>query len=420
MLRALGYSVRLFDKRDLSRKASNLRSINLAVSTRAWTALRQVGLEEKIKDISVAMKGRMLHIQDGTQYFQAYGKEEQAIYSVPRNDLNHLLLQEAKKKGVEIVDQHELDYIDNQKAYFKNGAIEGLENGLIIGADGIHSAVRKASQAEKGKEHNLGYQYIEFDMSPNTNGNWKMEPNALHIWPRRAFMMIALPNGDGSFTCTMFLPEKGENSFSALRYGSSIRDFFSTHFQDFTALVPDFEVQFDQHPISELSYLSGVEPFDGRLLLVGDAAHAIVPFYGQGMNAGFEDARLLAELLTNDFSIEDLKSFAADRMENGKAIMELALQNFVEMRDEVLNPVFQTRKKIEKEIAKRYEGEWKSQYALVTFSNTPYAEAQETGEKWNAFLEELIHRYAITEEQVQKNAIPEEVWHQIEYFIDQQ
>jgi kynurenine 3-monooxygenase len=358
------------------------RSINLAMSARGWKALDLAGLREDMEALAIPMYGRYLHQADGSAAFQQYGKNNEAIYSVSRGELNKKLMTLAESEGVKIIFEHRCNRVEVQSNKVHLQTTEGsetvVEADLLFGADGAFSALRSSyatTDRVSASHHYLEHGYKELSIPPNADGSLQMEKNALHIWPRKNFMLIALPNTDGTFTCTLFLPFEGDVSFAALKTEQDVKAFFNTHFPDAVPMMPTLIEDFFNNPTSSL-ITTHIQPwhYKDKSALIGDAAHAIVPFYGQGMNAGFEDCSVLAALI-NEYN-EDwdkiLDVYDHKRKPNGDAVAELALLNFVEMRDKVADPVFLERKKIEKELGKRYPDQFISVYEMVSFSHTPY------------------------------------------------
>lgn len=387
LMRKRGYEVTVYERRPDMRDAnmSAGKSINLAMSARGWKALDLAGLRKDIEDLAIPMTGRYLHQPDGTAAFQQYGKNNEAIYSVSRGELNKKLMTLAEQQGAKIYFEHRCNKVDvaDNRVYLQTaeGTEKIVEADLLFGSDGAFSALRNGYQLLD--RANLTQQYIEHGykelcIPPDEKGNMRMEKNALHIWPRKNFMLIALPNTDGTFTCTLFLPFEGENSFAKLKTEAEVQAFFNKNFPDATPLMPTLVEDFFINPTSSLVTIR-VAPwhYKDKSALIGDAAHAIVPFYGQGMNAGFEDCTVLSALM--DKYGDDWETIMAvyDKMRkpNGDAVLDLALMNFVEMRDKVADPSFLERKKIEKELGKRYPEQFVSVYEMVSFTHTPYSTA---------------------------------------------
>ncbi len=396
-----GYKVQLFEKRSDLRKGNVDvgRSINLALSDRGWKALEQVGADEKIRKIALPMKGRMMHSVDGEMTFQPYGKEGQAIYSVPRGDLNMELLNLAEESGVEMHFDLKCDHIDTEKgaSQFENPSGEkvNFQNDVLFGADGAFSAVRNSFYRKDRFDYQqmyLTHGYKELEIPPKEGGGFLLEPEYLHIWPRGDFMLIALPNFDGSFTCTLFFPFEGTPSFSSIEK-TGIHEFFKETFPDAYELMPDFGKVYRENPTSSLVTVRCYPwLFDDKVCLLGDSAHAIVPFYGQGMNCGFEDCTVLAGILdeSNGDWNRALNRYQEERKKDADAISELALNNFIEMRDKVADPDFLLQKQIEARIQDLYPDKWVPLYSRVTFSHRPYSEALEIGNRQQELVDKIL------------------------------
>lgn len=387
ILKKRGYNVTVYERRPDMRTATIAagRSINLAMSARGWKALELAGLRAEMETLAIPMYGRYLHQADGTSASQQYSKNNEAIYSVSRGELNKKLMTLAEQNGVEIHFEHRCTKVDVQenKVHLQTEAGEEktVVADLLFGADGAFSALRssysfmdRVNAAHQYLEHG----YKELNIPPSNDGKPMMEQNALHIWPRKNFMLIALPNTDFNFTCTLFLPFEGEYSFAALQTREAVLTFFEQHFPDALAMMPSLVSDFLTNPTASL-ITTHIKPwhYQDKSALIGDAAHAIVPFYGQGMNAGFEDCTILAGLLDkygNDWATI-LKAYDDQRKPNGDAVASLALMNFVEMRDKVADASFLERKKIEKELGKLYAKEFVSVYEMVSFTHIPYSTA---------------------------------------------
>ena len=387
ILRKKGYEVTIYERRPDMRSATIAagRSINLAMSDRGWRALDLAGLREDIATLAIPMYGRFLHQADGSAAFQQYGKNNEAIYSVSRGELNKKLITLAEKEGVKIHFQHRCTKVDVQQNRVFLESPDGrdltVDADLLFGADGAFSSLRTSysfMDRVNASHSYLEHGYKELSIPPAEDGSLRMEKNALHIWPRKNFMLIALPNTDGTFTCTLFLPFEGPISFEAINTNDDILSFFNTHFPDAVPMMPTLVEDFMTNPTSSL-ITTHIKPwhYQDKSALIGDAAHAIVPFYGQGMNAGFEDCSILAGLLDehDDDWHTILNEYDVQRKPNGDAVAQLALLNFVEMRDKVADPQFLERKKIEKELGKRYPDKFISVYEMVSFSHTPYNSA---------------------------------------------
>ena len=417
-LRKRGYPVSLFERRADMRKqeVGGGRSINLALSNRGIKALNEVGPLETIRKNAIPMHGRMIHALDGQLNFQAYGKEGQFINSISRSGLNMVLLDEAERLGVKINFDCRIESIDlaNTKIIYRqqstaNHAPLTMDCGLILGADGAYSAVRNAFQISDRFDYSQSYiehGYKELTI-PAENGNFRMEKNALHIWPRESFMLIALPNPDGSFTCTLFFPFEGPLSFESLKSKADVQTFFKKYFPDAMAMMPTLEDDFLKNPASSLVTVRCYPWAKNNSLLIGDAAHGIVPFFGQGMNAGFEDCRVLNELLDqhHDDWEKVLPEFQQQRKPDTDAIAQLALDNFIEMRDLVDDPQFILRKKIEAKLHQLYPDQWIPLYSMVTFYDSMrYSAALEMGHRQKQIMDAVLAQPRI-----------ESSWHELNY-----
>ena len=385
-----GRRVRVYERRPDPRKGvgGRGRSINLAISTRGLSALERVGLDKTLLDVAVPMRGRMLHGLDRSLTFQPYGHESHhVINSVSRAGLNRLLVEAAEAMpNVEVHFGKRCVDVDLENAFAMFEDIDtrvasAVPADLLIGADGAFSEVRLAMQKTDRFEYAqtyLEHGYKELHIPPQDGGRFRMEPNALHIWPRGGFMMIALPNADGSFTCTCFWPFAGDNSFAALTSKGSVRSYFERTFPDVVPMMPTLEDDFLANPVGSLVTVRCAPwRFKGRVALLGDAAHAIVPFYGQGANAAFEDCIVLDECL-KEFSsdtAEALRVYELRRKRHADAVADLAIGNFLEMRDKTASKTFLLGKKIEKGLAKLFPGRFIPLYYMVSFSRTPYADA---------------------------------------------
>lgn len=427
-----GFQVEMFERRPDMRKEEigAGRSINLAVSTRGLLALRDVGLEEEVLKYAVPMRGRMIHSRSGELTFQRYGKDDsEHINSISRASLNKLLMTHAEEtRGVKIHFNQRATGIDLEKGelFLEDTAASKYSTviaDMVLAADGAASPIRDdliKLEGYRASESVLNYGYKELVIPPGENGSFLMERNALHIWPRGSYMLIALPNYDGSYTCTLFLPFEGELSFDSLKTKDDVENFFQEQFSDAVPLIADLSETFFSNPTGRMVTVK-CEPwnFEERVLLLGDAAHAIVPFFGQGMNCGFEDLTVLAEcmerhvkeggsLYINRRNRPDLSSpearrakecssswsrifqeFFELRKQNTDAIADMAVENFIEMRDKVVDKQFQLEKAVEKVLQREFPGQYYSRYALVTFSNTPYSLAMQAGLVTDQILGEL-------------------------------
>ncbi|MGA1226850.1 MAG: FAD-dependent oxidoreductase [Tamlana sp.] len=394
----LGYRVSVYEMRPDLRKVdiSAGRSINLAFSDRGNKAIKLVGLEEKVKSLCIPMHGRMIHDEHGNTFQSNYsGRDHEYINSISRGDLNALLLDEAEKhENVNIYFNRKCKSVDFEKttALFedyktKKQFVEDAD--VIIATDGAGSAMRKSYYLGKKflfsfSQDYLTHAYKELSILPKENGDYKTYKNALHIWPRGSFMLIALPNLDGSFTVTLFLSyDEGEFNFNNLTTEEKVLEFFQKEFPDALALMPNLVDDFFENPTAPLGTVK-CSPwhYKGNTLLMGDAAHAIVPFYGQGMNASFEDVVVFNGILEKhkDDWETVFKEYEKARKKDTDAIADLAIDNFHEMKDHVANPIFQEKRNLEMALEKEFPNEYASKYSLVTFNeDIGYREAMLRG-----------------------------------------
>lgn len=377
-----GYAVKVYERRGDMRKEDMIagRSINLALSDRGIKALEEVGLMDEIRKICIPMHGRFLHNADGSTAYQPYGNEGQFINSVSRGELNKKLMDLAEQHGAEIIFNEMCTGINWQKdeIHFQNtlnSQLSTVNYQLVFGSDGAYSAARLTHHLQYDRfqyqQYYIDFGYKELNIPAGENGNFQLEKNALHIWPRGNYMLIALPNMDGSFTCTLFFPFEGEPSFASLDTKERLRSFFKKTFTDAEQLMPTLEEDFFKNPTSALVTVKCF-PWvrGGKFALIGDAAHAIVPFFGQGMNCGFEDCSVLDGLISKHKEnwANILSEYQQLRKPDADAIADLALNNFVEMRDKVADPKFLLQKKIEAAFSKKYPDKWIPAYSQVTFS----------------------------------------------------
>jgi kynurenine 3-monooxygenase len=400
-----GYKVKIYERRADMRKQDMIagRSINLALSDRGIKALEEVGLMDEIRKICIPMHGRYMHNADGSTAYQPYGKEGQYINSVSRGELNCRLMDLAEENGVQIMFNEKcnsIDWKDNKIDFERTDSpqSEKVKADLIFGSDGAFSAARLTHQVQHDRfqysQYFIDFGYKELNILAGENGSFMLEKNALHIWPRGNYMMIALPNIDGSFTCTLFFPFEGEISFASLDTKEKVKSFFEKTFTDAVPLMPSLTEDFFNNPTSSLVTVK-CYPWvrEDKFALIGDAAHAMVPFFGQGMNCGFEDCRVLNSLI--DKHDENwsaiLNEYQSLRKPDGDAICDLALNNFVEMRDKVADPKFLLQKKIEAAFSKKYPDKWIPAYAQVTFSpHIRYSEALVSGQKQEAIMQQVM------------------------------
>jgi kynurenine 3-monooxygenase len=405
-----GKKVQVFERRPDMRKEtiSAGRSINLALSERGIRALKAVGMLDPIMEIAIPMKGRMMHDKAGNLAFQAYGKNDhEVIYSVSRGILNMKLMDLAEAhEGVNIQFNSRCTgmNLDSKEVYFQDelsGTSFSVQAETVIGTDGSASALRlelmKAGRFNFSQDY-LEHGYKELTIPPDEHGNFRLDKNALHIWPRGSFMMIALPNPDGSFTCTLFFPYAGENGFDALNTPEKVKAFFEQEFPDAVPLMPTLLEDFMNNPTGSLATVRCAPWYwKDSLALLGDAAHAVVPFFGQGMNCSFEDCVILEEKM-QALEMDWAKVFPAyfeSRKTNADAIADMALENFIEMRDKVADPKFLLRKEVEHILEDKFPEKFIGRYVMVSFTNIPYRDAFNKGLAQDRILEELckdIHK----------------------------
>jgi len=398
-----GYKVAIIERRPDIRKAeiSAGKSINLALSTRGWKALDTVGVGDEIRKIAIPMPGRMMHDLKGNLTFQPYGKEGQAIYSVSRGGVNAKMMDIAENHGNAQIFYNERCYkadLENGIVYTEtvSGKKKQYQSDIVFATDGAFSAVRYNSFQILDR-FNFSQNYIEDGyreilLPANADSSYKLEKNALHIWPRGRFMLIALPNEDGSFTCTLFMPFKGENSFETLTTKEAVNTFFKTTFPDFYKMMPNIADAWEDHPLSSLAIIRCYPWTHGKTALMGDAAHATVPFYGQGMNAGFEDCTVLWELMQkhNENWKKVFEEYQLMRKPDGDGVQDLSLHNYYVMRDYVADPKFLLQKKIEAHFSEKYPDKWMPLYSQVTFSHIRYSEAWKKGQIQDAIMKKIM------------------------------
>jgi kynurenine 3-monooxygenase len=396
LLAQRGFSVEVFERRPDPRKAGFVggRSINLALAERGWHALRVAGLQERIGAFAVMMRGRRVHHLDGHTELLRYGRDDsEVIWSVSRGTLNMTLLDAAESAGARLHFGKQVQTVDwkSSTLHFADGTMHVAKT--LVGADGAGSALREAMNIHRDLGERfapLDHGYKELEIPPR-HGTFAMDPNALHIWPRGNYMCIALPNAEGSFTVTLFLPNAGNPSFETIITSDDAQALFARDFADALPLIPELRNDFAMNPTGMLGtlYLDRWH-LDSRALLIGDAAHAIVPFHGQGMNCGFEDAVELADLMQTDTDIASVfAEFEKRRKPNADAIAEMALENYIEMRDSVADAHFLLMRALERTLAARHPTRFVPRYWMVTFSRVPYSVALERGDVQIAILREL-------------------------------
>ncbi len=407
-----GYKVTIAEMRNDLRKTniSAGKSINLAFSERGWTAFKTVGLEKEIEDIAIPMAGRTMHDKSGNLSYQPYGQEGQAIFSVSRGGINCKLMDVAEKYGSTTILFNQKCVgadLENGVVWLKNtttGERSEIKSDVVFATDGAFSAVRYNAM-QKLDRFNYSQQYIEDGyreilLPANEDGGYKLEKNTLHIWPRGRFMLIALPNEDGSFTCTLFMPhDNHEYAFNKLKNKKQVEDFFKSTFPDFFTLMPNIGEVWEDHPLSSLAIIRCYPWAYGKVALMGDAAHATVPFYGQGMNCGFEDCSVMWSLMQKyqeDWATI-FEKYQTMRKPEGDAVQDLSLDNYFVMRDYVADPAFLLQKKFERRIQLLYPENYTPLYAQVSFTNIPYSAAYKNGKRQDAYIKDIMGRYNIEE-----------------------
>lgn len=401
-LKKLGHQVTVFDRRpDVRTIEFSGRSINLAMSNRGWNALREMGIEQEVRELAIPLDKRAMHVNDRPVYFQKYGKKGEAIYSISRGVLNRKMIDLAETAGVNFKFEEKIWEVDLVEAKLYSGKSEKgkwkeYDYDLIFGADGAFSRIRHKMQRQSRfnySQHFIEVGYKELNIPPNKDGSHKLDKNSFHIWPRGEFMLIAMPNLDGSFTCTLFMPFEGENSFESVNSEVRAENFFTEYFPDIKHEISNLMRDFFKNPTSALVTMKCFPwTYGDKIALIGDAAHAIVPFYGHGMNAGFEDISILKELVKeyrDDWS-RIFKEYQEKRKPNADAIAELSYRNFLEMSSKTADENFLLRKRIEKRFAEKYQEKWIPLYSMVTFSDRPYSEALEIGDRQTAIMDEIM------------------------------
>ncbi len=407
-----GYKIHIYERRaDMRQEEVEAgRSINLALSDRGIKALKEIGIAEEVLNIAIPMHERFIHNIDGSHAVQPYGKQGQFINSVSRRDLNCKLMNLAEQHGVEIFFNKKCKTIDWNKSNIEfedavNYQPSTINFHLLFGSDGAYSSSRLAHMLHHPQfdyqQYYIDCGYKELTIPAGEGGQFQLKKNALHIWPRKKYMLIALPNNDGSFTGTLFFPFEGETSFKKLESKEKVNQFFAESFPDVLKLIPDLGEQFLQNPTSSLVTVKCFPWIrDDRFSLIGDAAHAIVPFFGQGMNAGFEDCSVLNGLIEkhkeNWHTI--LKEFQELRKPDADAIADMAVSNFVEMREKTADPKFLLQKKIEAKLHQNHPDKWIPAYSQVTFSpHIRYSEALKNSQRQEKIMQEIMNQPGIEE-----------------------
>ncbi|WP_276392803.1 FAD-dependent oxidoreductase [Eudoraea chungangensis] len=401
-LRRHGHQITVFDRRpDIRTIKFSGRSINLAMSNRGWKALKEVGLEKEIKEIAIPLYRRAMHVKGKPIYYQNYGKENEAIWSISRGLLNKRMIELSEAEGVEFRFNEKVWDIDLPDAQIftgdtEKGAWKEYAFDLVFGCDGAFSRIRHKMQRRSRFDYSQDFidvGYKELTIAPNADGSHKLDKNSFHIWPRDTFMFIAMPNLDGSFTCTLFLPFEGDISFEQLQEKKDVIRFFKEYFPDVKDQIQDLQEDFFKNPTSAMVTMKCYPwTYWDKVALVGDSAHAIVPFYGQGMNAGFEDIYVLNQLILEhgDEWETIFQAYQKSRKPNADAIAELSYRNFIEMSSKTANPSFLLQKKIEKSFTEKHPDKWIPVYSRVTFSDQPYAEAMAIGDKQEKIMQKIM------------------------------
>ncbi|HVU94511.1 MAG TPA: NAD(P)/FAD-dependent oxidoreductase [Puia sp.] len=407
LLARKGIRVLLLEKRlAAGRPGGTKRSINLALSYRGWKALRSIDAEQELLPLSMPLYGRMTHDKDQLASFHPYDDRGRAIHAIPRDVLNDYLLEKVRKEPlIHFYSGRECLQIDiNRAQIMTRDTFTGMTTtesaDVIIGADGVHSLVRQAIDREEGRNSHLEFSpnsYMELSL-PASVAAKRLTQDALHIWPRHHRMLIALPNLDGSFNCTLFMPTTGRDSFDSLTNRRSWATLFSENFPDMADIIDQPGNDLSRRGYSSLqTVLADAWHSRGKAMVIGDAARSILPFFGQGMNAGFEDCTILAALLnrSNDWTAI-LPAFQEMRKKDSAAITDLSAHNFEEMASKMADPLFLQRKKLDAHLQKAFPTHWRSLYTMVTFTDTPYAQALDVSRKQDRLLDELLLLYPDT------------------------
>ena len=401
-LKRAGHEVVVFDRsKDIRTTSFSGRSINLAISTRGWKALDDLALGNTIRKIAIPMDKRAIHSKEGTLQYQKYGMHGESIYSISRGGLNRIMIDLAENEGVHFQFEQKIwdVNLENPSIYIgtsERGEWQELPFDKIFGADGAFSKVRARMQKQNRFNYSQAFLplgYKELRIPANSQGTHRMDKNSFHIWPRGEFMLIALANEDGSFTCTLFMPFEGTNSFEEIQTPEKLISFFQEFFPDTKDLIPDLTTDYFKNPTSSLVTTQCFPwTYADKIALIGDAAHAIVPFYGQGMNAGFEDITELAQQIKrhgNDWE-KIFANYESVRKPNADAIAELSFRNFIEMSSDTANEYFLLQKKIESKFTKKHPDKWLPLYDRVTFSLEPYTQALAIGDHQHDIMKKIM------------------------------
>ena len=401
-LKRLGHSITVFDRRpDIRNVEFSGRSINLAMSNRGWKALDGVGIADEIKKIAIPLDKRAMHVIGKPEYYQKYGKDGEAIWSISRGVLNRKMIDLAETAGVQFRFEEKVWDIDLPEAKIytgetEKGAWQAYHFDMVFGCDGAFSRVRHKMQRRSRFDYSQDFidvGYKELTIPPNKDGSHKLDKHSFHIWPRGKFMLIAMPNLDGSFTCTLFMPFEGGVSFENIRTEQEAKAFFTTYFPNVMQVMDNLSRDFFKNPTSAMVTMKCYPwTYWDKVALVGDSAHAIVPFYGQGMNAGFEDIYALNRIVQRygDDWESIFREYQTERKPNADAIAELSYRNFIEMSSKTADPGFLLQKKIEKHFAAKHPEKWIPTYSRVTFSDRPYTEALAVGDAQEKIMQEIM------------------------------
>jgi kynurenine 3-monooxygenase len=418
-LKKAGHFVHVYDRSpDIRHIQFSGRSINLAMSDRGWKTLDAVGIGDKVRSISIAMDKRAIHVNSELK-FQPYGLKGESIYSISRGTLNRKMIDLAEEAGAEFFFEKKIWDVNLAEATLQigeteRGEWEAVKYDMVFGSDGAFSRVRHRMQRQSMFDYSqefLPTGYKELNIPANPDGTHRLDKNSFHIWPKGDYMLIALPNLDGSFTCTLFMPFEGENSFASLKDRKQVEDFFEKNLPDTVDVIPNLAEDFFKNPTSTLVTMKCFPwTFENKVALIGDACHAIVPFYGQGMNAGFEDITILHEFMEEfgDDWEKIFKAYEISRKPNTDAIAELSYRNFMEMSSKTADESFLLRKKIEKRFSEKHPDKWLPLYCRVTFSHRPYSEALAIGDHQKAIMDEVMFLPNI-EEKWDSNEVEEKI-----------
>lgn len=400
-LRKQGHTVHVYDRSpDIRTITFSGRSINLAMSHRGWKALDGVGIGDEVRKIAIPMDKRAIHLKDKLN-LQHYGKDGESIYSISRGTLNRRMIDLAESAGATFYFNQKIWDVTLADATLhigeeERGEWESVKYDMVFGADGAFSRIRHRMQRQSMFNYSQDFLqtgYKELNIPANTDGTHILDKNSFHIWPRGDYMLIALPNLDGSFTCTLFMPFEGENSFASLTDRKAVESFFEKNLPDTIDVIPKLTEDFFKNPTSTLVTMKCYPwTYEDKIALIGDACHAIVPFYGQGMNAGFEDISVLNDLMVElgDDWKAIFSQYQVMRKPNADAIAELSYRNFMEMSSRTADEKFLLQKKIEKHFSEKYPEKWLPLYSRVTFSQRPYSEALAIGDKQNEIMDEVM------------------------------